>query len=47
MKLEKVAELVGGKIKGCGSLEISGLRGIEQAGEGHITFLSKKNFSMY
>ena len=44
MKLEKVAELVGGKLKGHGSLEISGLRGIEQAGEGHITFLSKKKF---
>ena len=44
MKLEKVAELVGGKLKGDGSLEISGLRGIEQSGEGHITFLSKKLF---
>ena len=44
MKLEKVAELVGGKLKGDGSLEISGLRGIEQAGEGHVTFLSKKKF---
>ena len=45
MKLEKVAELVGGKLKGDGSLEISGLRGIEQAGEGHLTFISKKKVS--
>jgi UDP-3-O-[3-hydroxymyristoyl] glucosamine N-acyltransferase len=44
MKLEMIAELVGGKIKGDGSLEISGIRGIEQAGEGHITFLGKKKF---
>lgn len=44
MKLEKIVELVGGKLKGDGSLEISGIRGIEQAGEGHITFLNKKTF---
>lgn len=44
MKLEKIAELVGGKLKGDGSLEISGIRGIEQAGEGHITFLNKRTF---
>ncbi len=44
MKLGKIAELVGGKLKGDGSLEISGIRGIEHAGAGHITFLSKKLF---
>jgi UDP-3-O-[3-hydroxymyristoyl] glucosamine N-acyltransferase len=44
MKLEKIAELVGGKLEGDGSLEISGIRGIEQAEAGHITFLSKKTF---
>jgi len=44
MKLEKIAELVGGTLKGDGSLEISGLQGIEQAQEGQITFLSKKIF---
>lgn len=44
MKLEKIAELVGGKLKGDGSLEILGIRGIEQAGEGHITFLTKPKF---
>ena len=42
MKLEKIAELVGGTLKGDGSLEISGLQGLEQAQKGHITFLSKK-----
>jgi UDP-3-O-[3-hydroxymyristoyl] glucosamine N-acyltransferase len=44
MKLEKVAELVAGTLKGDGSIEISGLQGIEQAEEGHITFLIKKKF---
>ncbi len=44
MKLEKIAELVGGKLKGDSSLEISGVRGVEQANAGHITFLSKKIF---
>ena len=44
MKLEKIAELVGGRLKGDGSIEILGICGIEQAVEGHITFLSKKKF---
>ena len=44
MKLEKIAELIGGKLKGDGSVEISGIGNIEQAQEGHITFLSKKKF---
>ena len=44
MKLDKIAELVGGKLTGDGSIEITGIRGIEQAAEGHITFLAKKKF---
>jgi len=44
MKLEKISELVGGKLKGDGSLEISGIRAFDQAGEGHITFVIKKKF---
>jgi len=44
MKLEKIAELIGGKLKGDGSVEISGINNIEQAEEGQITFLSKKKF---
>ncbi len=44
MKLEKVAALVGGSLKGDGSIEISDVLGIENAGEGHVTFISKKKF---
>ncbi len=44
MKLEKVAELVAGKLKGDGSVEILGIRGIDQVEKGHITFLSKNKF---
>ena len=44
MKLKKISELVDGQLKGDGSLEISGLRAIEQAGAGHITFISKNKF---
>lgn len=42
MIVQKIAELVGGKVKGNGGIEISDVRGIEDAGEGHITFLEKK-----
>ncbi len=44
MKLEKVAELVAGTLEGDGSVEISGIRGIDQAEKGHITFLNKNKF---
>jgi len=44
MKLEKIAALVGGVLKGDGSIEISDVRGIEDAGEGHVTFVAKKKF---
>ena len=47
MKLEKISELVSGKLKGDGSLEISGVCAFEQAGDGHITFASKKKISWY
>lgn len=42
MKLEKIAALVGGSLIGDGSIEISDIRGIEDAGEGHVTFVAKK-----
>jgi UDP-3-O-[3-hydroxymyristoyl] glucosamine N-acyltransferase len=42
MKLEKIADLVGGVLKGNGSIEISDVRGIEDAKEGHVTFVAKK-----
>ena len=44
MKLKKISELVDGQLIGDGSLEISGLRAIERAGAGHITFISKNKF---
>jgi UDP-3-O-[3-hydroxymyristoyl] glucosamine N-acyltransferase len=42
MKLEKVAALIGGTLKGDGSIEISDVRGVEDASEGHVTFVAKK-----
>ncbi|GJL77643.1 MAG: UDP-3-O-acylglucosamine N-acyltransferase [Nitrospinaceae bacterium] len=44
MKLEKVAALVGGSLKGNGEIEISDARGIEDAGQGQVTFVAKKKF---
>jgi UDP-3-O-[3-hydroxymyristoyl] glucosamine N-acyltransferase len=44
MKLEKVAALVGGSLRGNGSIEISDVRGIEDAGAGHVTFVAQKKF---
>lgn len=44
MKLEKVAALVGGSLRGNGEIEISGVRGVEDAGVGHVTFVAKKKF---
>lgn len=44
MKLEKVAALVGGVLEGDGSIEINDVLGIEDAGEGHVTFIAKKKF---
>ena len=44
MKLEKLAALVGGSLKGDGEIEISDVRGIEDAGAGHVTFVVKKKF---
>ena len=47
MKLEKISELVGGKLQGDGSLEISGVCAFEQAEVGHITFaIQKKLFDI-
>jgi UDP-3-O-[3-hydroxymyristoyl] glucosamine N-acyltransferase len=44
MKLEKVAELVAGKLNGDGMVEVTGVQGIDQVKEGQITFLIKKTF---
>ncbi len=40
MKLDKLAGLIGGEVKGDGSIEITGVAGISDAREGDITFLS-------
>jgi len=40
MKLDALAELIGGELKGDGSIEITGVAGISDAREGDITFLS-------
>ncbi len=40
MKLDEIAGLIGGEVKGDRSTEITGAAGISDAGEGDITFLS-------
>ncbi|MFQ5449381.1 MAG: UDP-3-O-(3-hydroxymyristoyl)glucosamine N-acyltransferase [Nitrospinaceae bacterium] len=44
MNLEKIAALVQGTLKGDGTLEIIDVGGIEDAGEGHITYVTQKKF---
>lgn len=44
MKLEKIAALVGGVLKGDESIEINDVRGIESADAGHVTFVAQKKF---
>ena len=42
MKLEKIAELVAGKLNGDGTVEVTGVQSIDQVQKGQITFLIKK-----
>ena len=44
MKLHEIAERLGGTIEGDGSLEITGINGMELAEQGQITFLAEKKF---
>jgi UDP-3-O-[3-hydroxymyristoyl] glucosamine N-acyltransferase len=44
MKLQEIAERLGGTVEGDGSLEISGINGMELAEQGQITFLADKKF---
>ena len=44
MKLQAIAERLGGTVEGDGSLEITGVNGMELAGQGQITFLADKKF---
>jgi UDP-3-O-[3-hydroxymyristoyl] glucosamine N-acyltransferase len=44
MKLQEIAERLGGTVEGDGSLEITGVNGMELAQKGQITFLAEKKF---
>lgn len=44
MNLQEMAALIGGTLKGTPSIEIRDIRSIEDAGEGHITFLTHKKY---
>ncbi len=44
MKLREIAERLGCRLAGDGNLEIKGVVGIEQAGEGELTFLSNPRY---
>jgi UDP-3-O-[3-hydroxymyristoyl] glucosamine N-acyltransferase len=45
MKLNELAAALGCQLEGDGSIEISGVRGMEQAGEGHLTFLANPKYA--
>lgn len=45
MKLGKIAELLGCAIRGDGELEITGVLGIDEAGPGHLTFVSNPKYA--
>jgi UDP-3-O-[3-hydroxymyristoyl] glucosamine N-acyltransferase len=44
MKLQEIAERLGGTVEGDGSLEITGINGMELAEQGQVTFLADKKF---
>ena len=44
MKLQEIADRLGGTVQGDGSLEITGINGMELAGPGQITFIADKKF---
>jgi len=44
MKLQEIAERLGGTVEGDGSLEITGVNGMELAEQGQITFLAERKF---
>lgn len=44
MKLQEIAKRLGGTVEGDGSLEITGVNGMELAEQGQITFLADKKF---
>ena len=44
MDLKEIAELVGGKVKGDDSLEITGAAGLKNSRDGDITFVEENKF---
>lgn len=47
IRLDKVAEIVGGSLIGNGDTEISGVAGIQEATEGQLSFLASSHFIQY
>ena len=45
--IKEIAQIVGGRIEGDGDTVIHGVAGIEQAGEGDITFVSNPKYIRY
>lgn len=45
MKLADIASALGARLEGDGSLEISGVAGIEEASSGHITFVANPKYA--
>ncbi len=44
MKLSELSALLGAELSGSGEAEITGAAGLREAGEGHITFVTGKNY---
>lgn len=44
MKLKKIAEFLNAELSGSGDVEITGAAGIDEAGEGQITFITGKQY---
>src|SRR5512146_1711432 len=42
MKLKELADITGAELSGPGDIEITGVAGIENAGEGSVTFIAEK-----
>ena len=45
MKLQQVAQKLGCRLEGDGSVEITGVAGIDHATPGHVTFLANRRYS--
>ena len=45
MKLSELAAALNSKLEGDGGIEITGVRSLEQAGKGQITFLANPKYA--